>query len=480
VSAPLELVTESAPRPALRRAMNFRDLFLFYLVTGFSLRWISPAAAAGPSAVIIWIIGALALYLPLVLTVLELSSRYPEEGGLYSWTRRAFGEFPGYMSGYLYWCSNLPYFPSLFYFTAANALYIFGHRWDSLASSRPYFIIFSLSALAVAAGLNILGLKFGKWLHNVGAVGLWVPAIVLVGMGVAAALLFGTATPFSGRAFAPSTHLKDIVFWSTIAFSLSGVESASMLGDEIENARRNIPRALLLAGALITIIYIATTVAMMLALPAQQIENMQGIIHAITQVATRVGIPWIVGGIALLITVGGLGQAGAWFAAAGRLPFVIGIDHLLPRAFGRVHPKWGSPYVSLLVQAGIAALLIFAGQAGTSVEGAYNVLVSMSIIAYFIPYLFMFAAMIVLQREPAAPEVIRVPGGTPVAIAVALVGFTTTAISIGLAVLPAADEANKPLAVLKIVGLTLLLLALGIALYAMGRRRQRIQLVRST
>lgn len=205
---------------------------------------------------------------------------------------------------------------------------------------------------------------------------------------------------------------------------------------------------------------------------------MQGIVHAITLVATRIGIPWIAAGMALLITVGGLGQAGAWFAAAARLPFVIGIDHLLPRAFGKIHPKWGSPYVSLLMQAVIAALLIFAGQAGTTVEGAYNVLVSMSIIAYFIPYLFMFAAMIRLQGEPAGPEVIRVPGGRPVAIVLALVGFTTTAISIGLAVLPAADEANKPLAVLKIVGLTMALLAVGVALYLMGRRRQRIHLVR--
>lgn len=475
----IERDTEGASQPTLRRAMGFRDLLLFYLVTGFSLRWIAPAAAAGPSAVIIWVIAALALYVPLVLCVLELSSRYPEEGGLYAWTRRAFGEFPGYMSGFLYWSSNLPYFPSLFYFTAANALFIVGHRWDALQTSRTYFIVFSMMALVIAAGLNIIGLKFGKWLHNAGAIGLWVPAMVLVGMGIAAAVLVGPATPFTAGSFVPSTHLKDIIFWSTIAFSLSGVESASMLGDEIENARRNIPRALLLAGALITLLYIAATVAMMLALPTQEIETMQGIMHAITLVATRIGIPWIAAGMALLITVGGLGQAGAWFAAAARLPFVIGIDHLLPRAFGKIHPKWGSPYVSLLVQAGFAGLLIFAGQAGTTVEGAYNVLVSMSIIAYFIPYLFMFAAMIKLQREPTSPEVIRVPGGRPVAIAVALVGFTTTAVSIGLAVLPAADESNKTLAVLKIVGLTLALLAIGVALYLMGRRRQRIHLLRT-
>jgi len=389
-----EVRAEAPPPVTLRRAMGFRDLILFYLVTGFSLRWIAQAATAGPSSVVIWIIAALALYAPLVFTVLELSSRYPEEGGLYSWTRRAFGEFPGYMSGYLYWSSNLPYFPSLFYFTAAHALFIFGHHFDALQNSQSYFIIFSMIALLLAVGLNIVGLNIAKWLHNLGAIGLWIPGLVLVGMGIAAGMLYGSATPFTAQSFVPSTHLKDIIFWSTIAFSLSGLESASMLGDEIENPRKNIPRALLIAGVLVTMLYIAATVAMLIALPQQEIQNMQGIIHAITVVATRLGIPWIAAGIALLITFGGLGQAGAWFAAAARLPFVIGIDRCLPPAFARIHPRWKTPYVALLVQAAIAAVLIFAGQAGTSVAGAYNVLVSMSVIAYFIPYLFMFAAMI--------------------------------------------------------------------------------------
>jgi amino acid transporter len=245
--------TESIREPpvTLRRAMGFRDLVLFYLVTGFSIRWIAQAAAAGPSSVVIWIMGVFAFYIPLMFTVLELSSRHPDEGGLYSWTRRAFGEFPGYLSGYLYWSSNLPYFPSLFYFTAANALFIFGHRFDALQNSQSYYIIFALLALLLAAGLNILGLNIGKWLHNLGAIGLWIPGIVLVIMGIVSAMLFGSATSFTAQSFVPSTRLTDIIFWSTIAFSLSGLESASMLGDEIVDARRNIPRALLIAGVLI-------------------------------------------------------------------------------------------------------------------------------------------------------------------------------------------------------------------------------------
>jgi glutamate:GABA antiporter len=451
--------------------MGFRDLLLFYMVTGFTVRWIGTAAAAGPSAVVIWVMTCLAFYLPLMLTVLELSSRYPSEGGCYVWSKRAFGDFAGFITGWTYWTCNLPYFPGLFYFTAAAALFLGGPEWRSLAQSPLYFIVFSLLGLALVAGLNVRGLAVGKWLHNFGAVGLWLPGLLLMALAFAAWLRFGSATSFSLTTLTPSTGLKDIVFWSTIAFSLSGLESASMLGEEIRDPRRNIPRALLLAGVLITALYILGTVAMLVALPRAEIMNLDGFMRGIERVSTRMSVGWLVAPVAILLVLGGLGQAGAWFAAGGRLPFVAGIDRFLPASFGRLHPRYGSPHVSLLTQAAIAALFIFLGQAGTTVKGAYDVLVSMSIISYFIPYLFMFASMIKLQGEPAGPDVIRVPGGRPVAIAVATLGFITTVISIILALIPAEHEPNKVLAVTKVAGLTLLLVAAGALVYFLGRRR---------
>ena len=467
VSATLE-----AAAPRLRRAMGFRDLFLFYLITGFSVRWISNAAAAGPSAIVIWLGACVALYIPLAFTVLELSSRYPDEGGCYVWSKRAFGDFAGFITGWTYWTSNLPYFPSLLYFTAANALFIGGHEWQSLSASPAYFVVFALVGLAVAAGLNVVGLDVGKWLHNAGAIGLWVPALILVVLGAVSFVTFGSATPFTVASLVPSTHLKDIIFWSTVAFSLSGLESASMLGEEIKDARRNIPRAILIAGVMITFLYILSTVAMMAALPRGEILNLQGFMTAIQRVSDRLGLGAITMVAAALLVIGGLGQAGAWFAASGRLPFVAGIDRSLPESFGRIHPKYGSPYVSLIWQAVIAAVFIFLGQAGTSVKGAYDVLVSMSIIAYFVPYIFMFLTMIKVQSIPAGPEVFRTPGGKPVAIALATLGLITTIVSIGLALVPADDEPNKPLAVFKVAGLTLVLLLAGTAVYAAGMKKR--------
>ena len=456
----------------LHRAMGFRDLLLFYLVTGFTVRWIGAAASAGPSAVVIWLGACLLFYVPLMLTVLELSSRYPNEGGCYVWSKRAFGDFAGFMTGWNYWVCNLPYFPGLFYFTAASALFIGGASWLTLADSPTYYVVFSLLALAVAVTLNVRGLGVGKWLHNIGAAGLWIPALLLMGLALVSWSRFGSATPFTWESMAPSTRLKDIIFWSTIAFSLSGLESASMMGDEIRDPRRNIPRALLIAGVLITVLYISATVAMLVALPQAQILSLQGFMLSIQQASDRVGLGGLTAVTALLITLGGLGQAGAWFAAGGRLPFVAGIDRFLPPAFGRIHPRYGSPHVSLLTQAAIAAVFIFLGQAGTTVKGAYDVLVSMAIIGYFIPYLFMFASMIKLQGEPVGPEVMRVPGGRPVAILVGAVGFCVTAVAIGLAMIPAEDESNKVLAVSKVVGLTALLLLGGALVYVTGRRRR--------
>jgi amino acid transporter len=452
--------------------MGFSDLLLFYLVTGFTVRWIATAAAAGPSAIVIWLFACLAFYVPLMFTVLELSSRYPNEGGCYVWSKRAFGDFAGFITGWTYWACNLPYFPGLFYFTAATALFIGGPDWRALGDSPTYFIGFSLVALLLAAGLNVRGLAVGKWLHNLGAVGLWLPGLLLIGLGVLAWSRFGSATEFTAERMVPSTRLKDIVFWSTIAFSLSGLESASMMGEEIRDARRNIPRALLIAGVLITALYVLGTVAMLVAIPQTEILHLQGFMTAIETVSARLSLGGLVPIIAVLVVLGGLGQAGAWFAAAGRLPFVAGLDRFLPPFFGRIHPRYGSPYISLLVQAAVAAVFILLGQAGTSVKGAYDVLVSMAIIAYFIPYLFMFASMIRLQREPAGPGVIRVPGGRPVATSLASLGFVVTSGAIVLALIPSEDEPNKLLAVIKVAGLTLTLVAIGALLYIYGARRR--------
>jgi amino acid transporter len=194
---------------------------------------------------------------------------------------------------------------------------------------------------------------------------------------------------------------------------------------------------------------------------------------ATAQMCRILGVPWLAVAVAIMITIACLGAAGAYLSATARLPFVAGIDNYLPPVFGRVHPRWNTPYVAVLAYglAGMAFAVI--SQFSTSVKGAYDALVGMSVITYFIPYVFLFAAMIRLQREPAGPGVIRVPGGRVVAITLASIGLISTVITIGLSVVPDADETNKPLAIVKTVGMTALLIAIGVGVYGNGKRRQR-------
>src|SRR5947207_13804292 len=213
----------------LRRVLGFRDLLLFYVVTSFSLRWVATAAAAGPSALVIWLIAALGLYVPLVFTVLELSSRYPEEGGVYVWSKHAFGPFAAFITGWTYWGSNLPYLPGLLYFAAANALFVGGSSWQSWSTSSTYFIAVAMAGLAITVAMNVVGLDVGKWLTNIGGVSLWVPTMGIIALGAISRSRFGAATAITPATLVPSLSVKDVVFWSTVAFAFAGVENASTM-----------------------------------------------------------------------------------------------------------------------------------------------------------------------------------------------------------------------------------------------------------
>src|SRR5581483_4927727 len=306
--------------------------------------------------------------------------------------------------------------------------------------------------------LNVVGLEIGKWLNNLGALASFVPAAALIALGFVAWSRFGSATVINAHTMVPSTSLKDVIFWSTIAFAFGGVESGSTMGEEIRDAERTIPRAVLAAGAAVTILYLVTTFSVLLAIPKDQVSGLQGIMQAVQAVATRVSLPWLVPIIAAFVAFNALGGVGGWFAATARLPFVAGIDRFLPEAFGRLHPTWRTPYVALLVQAAIAGVFVFLGQARTSVHGAYEALVSMGIIAYFIPFLFMFAARIKL-------------GGPSITTVAAAVGFVVTAVSIVLSCIPEDTEPDKTFFVVKVVGASLALVGMGVVVYLIGRRK---------
>ena len=466
------ITSSTGKRQLLKRELGFFDLVLFYIAGGLSLRWIATAAASGPSTILIWIFACLFFFVPLAASVLELSTRYPQEGGLYVWTQYAFGDFSGFLVAWMYWMSNLPYFPAVLYFGAGSLLFVFPHG-QKFANTSSYYLLFALGCLALITILNVCGLKFGKWLNNLGAFGSWAPIVILLVLAGISAFRFGSATKFTGESMTPHVGLKNAIFWSTIFFAFGGCETGSFMGEEIKDARRTIPRALIISGIVLAVSYIAGTIALLVALPSTSISGVGGFASAIQVMCNRLGLSWIVVLIALLIALNSIGGAASFLSSTSRLPFVAGIDRYLPQAFGRVHAKWGTPWIAITAYGFAGMLCALLSQAGSSVQSAYNLLVSMSIITYFIPFVFLFLAMIRLQREPFPAGVARLPGGKPIAILLASVGLLTTLMTIVLAVVPPKDEPHKGSAIAKVIGSTLLLISAGVAVFLNGARSKR-------
>lgn len=463
--------------PALKRGLRFRDLALFYVVVALNVRWTSTAAAAGPSILIIWLAALTCFFIPLAASVMELSSRHPEEGGIYIWTRTAFGDFTGFIAAWMYWMSNLPFFAGVLYFGAASVLIAFGPRASALNSSPLYFMGFAAFWLTLIVMLNIRGVDAGKWLNNLCSIGSLLPLGLLMMMAAVSWQHFGSATHFTAASLTPHWSLDNAVFWSSVFFAFGGVEAASAMGDEIQNPRRTMPWAILVGGSIVTLGYIGGTAALLVALPSDAVSGLEGFVSGTHALSDRLGLGWLLIPTALLVGLNTVGSTAANLSSTSRLPFVAGIDHYLPPVFGSIHPRYRTPWVSIAVYGMASVLVAILGQMGTTVRGAYDVLVSMATISYFIPYLLLFASMIRLQREPAGPNVRRVPGKTPVAIALGVVGFVATATTIVLSLFPGADQPDKLLAVIKVVGATLVQLGLGMGIFLAERRRARREAV---
>src|ERR1035437_10151610 len=412
-------MTTSSPsaldsKSQLRKTMGFWDVLLFNIATVLGPRWIAAAGHNGTSSISLWGLAAVLFFVPGALVINELSSRFPEEGGLYAWSKEAFGDFHGFIAGWTYWIYTFFYFPGLLLASASMAAYILGGRGVVLAHDRTFQLTVAMSLLLVAVVLNIIGLNVGKWLQNAGGVGTYVPLMMLVGIAAAVYFGHGSATHFTFRNMLPTWNWDTVNFWSQIAFAFTGLELVSCMSEEVYDPRRTLPRAVFGAGALIAVMYIAGTFAILSLVPAADLDPQSGVFHAIPvgSMTLRLGILGILA--AVLVTAGNAGGVGSTVAGIARVPFVVGVDRYLPAAFGKIHPRWKTPYVSILVQAGISAAILLGSQINETTQGAYQKLIDAAVILYFIPFLYMFAAAFKLARRKDRtenPHAVLVPGG---------------------------------------------------------------------
>src|SRR6185312_9929086 len=357
---PWQLMTTETTnqKSQLRRAMGFWDVLLFNIAAVLGPRWIAAAAHNGTSSISLWILAAVLFFLPTALIIIELSTRFPAEGGLYVWSKEAFGDFHGFVAGWAYWSYTVFYFPGLLTASVAMSVYIGGPKYWALAKNPHYLLWSSMALLAVAVILNIIGLNIGKWLQNAGGVSTYLPLLMLIGIGAYLGFHRGSATHFSFSDTLPHINLDTVNYWSQIAFAFTGMELVCAMSEEIREPRKTFPRAIYASAALIALIYIAGTMAVLVIQPAAGTDTRSGVFQGISSGAAALGIVWFGVIAALLVTVGNAGGVGATVAGVARVPFVAGIDHYLPAYFGKIHPKWQTPYIAILIQAAISGIIL--------------------------------------------------------------------------------------------------------------------------
>jgi amino acid transporter len=422
-----------------------------------------------------WLIAAVFFFIPQGLAVIELSSRFPKEGGVYLWTKRALGEGHGFLCGWCYWVNNVLYYPNLLISAAVIATFVFGKSDSGLSDNWAYVLPMALGTLWIATLMNIVGLSTGKWLQNAGGLGTYVPGLILILLVIYGATTAHPANEISLATLKPDlNNLPALNLLASIAFAFAGLELASTMGDEVENPRRNLPRSIFIAAPLIAAVYILGTAAVLWCLPNKEINVVSGFLQAIKAGAGNISpmLWWIAPFCAALYTVGNLGSVGAWLIGPARMAFVIGLDRYFPKAFGAVHPRWHTPYVAILVQAmlGTIFLLVSVLGKGTNVEDVYLILLDTQILIYFIPYLYLFIIFLIHRRRGEnAGEVVLAPGGSIGVWLTGLSGIIVTSFAMIIATIPPPGIGNATVFRLKVIGGALGFILVGGLIYWRAR-----------
>ncbi len=418
----------------LKRVLGKRDLVLLFVVAVFNLNVLPSIAANGGVTIWLWLISLVLFFWPQGVAVIELAHRYPGEGGVYLWAKEVFGDWHGFLSGWCYWTNNMMYVPTVMLYFVGVSVFVLGPGHEGLADNKTFALISSVVLLSLLVILNVMGLGVGKWVNNLGGIGTFVAAFLLMGLGVVVYLKFGTTIRWADFQI-PANPRFVLNSFGVICFGLVGLELASIMGDEIDNPQKVLPGAVAWGGVLSGLLYIGATLTLLIAVDKGSMSVLQGIVQAVNHMAGQVHVPWLVIPFAFLLSMSIAGIGSAWLGGSARIPFVAGLDSYLPAWLGKIHPKYATPYAALIVHASVSLILVvFNFMATGGVQESFQSLLSLAVVLQLIPFLYMFAALL---KIAFAPDFVRGHYGKGMLIFAGASGFVTTVLGIILAFFPA-------------------------------------------
>ena len=346
----------------------------------------SLASTAGPLGLAAWGLTA-AGYLFVALVYASLGTRYPRTGGPYVFAREAFGDFAGFQTVWAYWFSAVIGNAGI---VTGVVGYAVGFS-PTLAASPGLQFALAQALLWGLCGLNVLGVRASARLQITVMVTTIVPLLTLSALTLRQ---FDAANlvPFAPKGWGALAAGAALVVWA-----YSGVESATVPAEEMRDADRTIRRGTMIGYAIATVVFLVTATAVAGVLPNAVVASSA---RPIALAAERGVGAWAGGVIGVAAIVAGLGTLNGWILMAGRIPVTAAEDGVFFRPLARVHPRFGTPHVALVVGTLVASamLLLYFNR---SLLGVFNFIVLLSVLTTLLPHLYAAAAELLLARRDA-------------------------------------------------------------------------------
>lgn len=395
--------TKSRMNGQLRRALGTWDLTLLAVAAVVNLNVVPVIAASGRGTVWFWLAAILFFFIPQGVAVIELSHHMPGEGGAYLWAKQSFGEFHGFLCGWLYWTSNMFFVPTLLFYLSGIPAYFGKTAFAGLGENRLFFFAVTFSLLWITIWVNVRGVNIGKWVSNTGGAITVVLASLLIGLGAITAIR--QHPDFSLATFSiPSDEWQTVSLFGVVCFAMVGLELGSVMGDEIRDPQRTLPRAVMIAALFSGILYVGATLSITVAVPSKEIALLQGELQAIGKMASALHLGWLVIPVGVLLVGSIAGSVSAWVSGSARMIFVSGLDSYLPRALGHIHPRYGTPSTALIVFGALSTVILCMSFPGASVKEAYLTLLDLSLVLQNLAYLYIFGSLFRVAFRPGFPS----------------------------------------------------------------------------
>ncbi|MGA2588585.1 MAG: APC family permease [Bryobacteraceae bacterium] len=449
----------------LRKELSLGDLVLAQVLCVVGSTWVGVAAKLGRAHVAFWLAGIVLYYLPLAAVVIYLNRLMPLEGGLYQWAKAGFGEMAGFLIAWNLWVYAVVVVGAIIFVVPTDLSYMIGPAAAWLPSSKIATLALTGGVTVAIALVAVRGLDIGKWLHNAGSVMILAAYVILLGLPLWA-LWRGTIPSYEAVPWQlPRMNWFSLaVFGQMTVGALSGFEYVAILAGECRNAARTIGQSVMLSAPVIALMFILGTSSVLTFVGNRPIDLIGPIPQTLRLgFGTTGSMSWVAPLAIACLMARAVASASLIFTGLTRLPMTAGWDHLVPRWFTKLHPRWLTPVNSILFVAALVMALILSSMLGVHEQEANQLLGAASIAHYAIAYVALFA--LPLAGNAALRE--RLPAWLKVAC---IGGLLSSLVSLVIAVYPIVDVVSPMAYAAKIAGVVIASNLAGFLIYRSGAR----------